>query len=441
MIQPKSAMLVAILALSIILLTSCALFDPLKEIGGALRDPLDSLISEASQALDPGRDTELTPASGNQSGQGSTLEPDSDAQSPSESTESASISLPSQPDAAFDEQVVQLIRSALEKYQDKVVLDPVLSRYRFEEAQSDILIDRVYDLYEQVFRDGPQLFWLDGSARITYSILQTQQPTFSAMTLEMGFSDGFSSAAPEVLRDRQQAMLAKAGSIAALARQHAETWRQLQAVHDILIQNIVYDTSLNQANNNAASALLDNLTLCQGYAQSFQIIARELGFTVTLVTGVSDGVDHAWNLIWLDGQPYHIDVTHDDPVPDGGERGAVSHVHFLRSDSQMQMTHTWAFDDYPAAPVDGAHYYRQTNRVVSSRDELNSRVADFVASADLEDDRPDHLELLYDGDDMPDKATLEELLIQNLRQKPGLRSIVYRALTDKQIVTLELLTN
>jgi hypothetical protein len=91
--------------------------------------------------------------------------------------------------------------------------------------------------------------------------------------------------------------------------------------------------------------------------------------------------------------------------------------------------------------VDGAHYYRQTNRVVSSRDELNSRVADFVASADLEDDRPDHLELLYDGDDMPDKATLEELLIQNLRQKPGLRSIVYRALTDKQIVTLELLTN
>jgi transglutaminase-like putative cysteine protease len=261
------------------------------------------------------------------------------------------------------------------------------------------------------------------------------------MTLEMGFSDGFSSAAPEVLRDRQQAMLAKAGSIAALARQHAEPWRQLQAVHDILIQNIVYDTSLNQANNNAASALLDNLTLCQGYAQSFQIIARELGFTVTLVTGVSDGVDHAWNLIWLDGQPYHIDVTHDDPVPDGGERGAVSHVHFLRSDSQMQMTHTWAFDDYPAAPVDGAHYYRQTNRVVSSRDELNSRVADFVASADLEDDRPDHLELLYDGDDMPDKATLEELLIQNLRQKPGLRSIVYRALTDKQIVTLELLTN
>ncbi len=96
------------------------------------------------------------------------------------------------------------------------------------------------------------------------------------MTLEMGYTPGYADASSETLKTRQTALLAEADRIAALAYQAPTHWQQLQIVHDHLIRNTVYDTTLDQTTNNAASALLDHLTLCQGYAQSFQLITQKL---------------------------------------------------------------------------------------------------------------------------------------------------------------------
>ena len=44
-------------------------------------------------------------------------------------------------------------------------------------------------------------------------------------------------------------------------------------------------------------------------------------------------MNHAWNLIKIDGEWYHIDVTWDDPTPD--LLGRVNHVFFLISDDAI----------------------------------------------------------------------------------------------------------
>lgn len=435
----RVSLLLLVLILQLTFLTSCAtiqqVISNLVDRGGTVSDrPGDS-----SQASDPD-------ILANES----TLSADEDSQLPStkiietrkpvSSTSKAPASATPAPlDDAFDERVTALIKGALDQYHEKAILDSAITQYQYLESQSDELIARIYDLYEDFYRKNPQYFWLDGSARITYSILETEQPTFSALTLEMGFSSGFSGASAGILKSRQEALLNESRKIADEARRFSEPWRQLLYVHDNLVQNLVYDTTLNQVHNNAASALLDHLTLCQGYAQSFQLITQALGFKVILITGTADNIDHAWNLVWLDGLPYHVDVTHDDPVPDGGSNDLVSHVHFLRSDAMMRQTHVWIAEDYPAVETDGAQFYRLQGLVAASRDELDSLIGTFADDADLSDSQPEKLELLYIGTDEPDKAAAEEILISHLRQKPGVRSIVYRVSVDKNVISLELL--
>ena len=427
------AALVVLLLAGILLLSACSTVDRLQNDLAGLKEPVSDLLDNSSKALE----SAIKPADTTAAGL-----PDSQqkAEPPQATTSDQPIS--SQKTEAgvdFDELVTALIKDALDNYRNKAVLDAAMVRYRFTESQSDELITRIYDLYEQVFRQNPQYYWLDGSARITYSILQTNEPTFSALTLEMGFTPGFADATPQTLKMRQEQLLQAARDIAGQAADAGEPWQQLLAVHDILVRSIVYDSTLNQETNNAASALLDQITLCQGYAQSFQLIAQALGFEVSLITGSSENVDHAWNLVWLDGQPYHVDVTHDDPVPDGGPEDLVSHVHFLRSDAQMQNTHIWVTENYPEAGLDGAHYFRRQGLEVATQDELDARIGSFVAEADLQDDQPNRLELLYIGADLPSKATIEDLMISYLRQRSGVRSIVYRTSVDKSVVTLELL--
>ena len=393
-----------------------------------IREPVEQILTDSSSALEsaaekfPAKTTSSSPET-------STTRTESPILDTTRAT-------PSQP---FDEIVTTAIRAALDHYQHKVILDEAVTQYTFTEDQTDELIERVYTLYDQVFRENAQYFWLDGSARIEYSILQTQTPTFNAMTLEMGYTPGYAAASSETLKTRQTALLSEAGRIAALANQAPTPWQQLQTVHDHLILNTVYDTTLDQTTNNAASALLDHLTLCQGYAQSFQLITQKLGIPVTLITGSSEGVDHAWNLVWLDGQPYHIDVTHDDPVPDGGPNDQPTHINFLRSDERMRQTHTWNADDYPSATSDGAHYYRQQDLTDATLDELDARIAHFVSQADFTDSQPDLLEILYLGDDLPTKTTVEDLLINQLRAKTNLRTITYRVTIEKAIISLEVL--
>ena len=61
------------------------------------------------------------------------------------------------------------------------------------------------------------------------------------------------------------------------------------------------------------------------------------------------GGPHAWNLVKVDEQWYHLDITWNDPVPDQGER--VHYQYFLISDEKLSNDHEWIKSDYPKTAV------------------------------------------------------------------------------------------
>lgn len=118
------------------------------------------------------------------------------------------------------------------------------------------------------------------------------------------------------------------------------------AVHDYLALNCEYDYERYLQNNvpeishSAYGALVNRVAVCDGYADAFAyLMEEELGIPCDVVS--SSSMAHAWNMVSIDGNWYHVDVTWDDPTRDS--LGLVKHNYFLLGDmaiSSGQSPHT-----------------------------------------------------------------------------------------------------
>lgn len=110
------------------------------------------------------------------------------------------------------------------------------------------------------------------------------------------------------------------------------------ALHDYLAVNCEYDYTNLKADTlpdevfNTYGVFVNRSAVCQGYALAYKYLLNQVGIECHMVT--SDAMNHAWNLIKLDGQYYQVDVTWDDPVWD--IVGRASHSYMFCSDAVFQ---------------------------------------------------------------------------------------------------------
>ncbi len=124
-----------------------------------------------------------------------------------------------------------------------------------------------------------------------------------------------------------------------------------------LIDGVTYslheDQSINATSmtHTLQGAFNENQTIvCDGYAKSFMYLMNIVGVPTHLVLGTSvdatgESVGHAWNLIKIQGEYYHVDSTWTDQ---GLELlGFYSYIN--EQDSYMAKDHTWDKSQYPKA--------------------------------------------------------------------------------------------
>ena len=103
-------------------------------------------------------------------------------------------------------------------------------------------------------------------------------------------------------------------------------------LHDYLVLHTKYDLGhqINPDSEGITSydIICNNAGVCQGYAQAYNDLLRRAGVESIMVS--SDDMNHAWNMVKIDDNWYHVDVTWDDPVPD--YEGKVKHTYFMMSD-------------------------------------------------------------------------------------------------------------
>ena len=122
---------------------------------------------------------------------------------------------------------------------------------------------------------------------------------------------------------------------------------KVKFVNDYIVQHTVYSDVANASPHSAYAILFEGKGVCQGYALLAYKMLTELGLEAMYITGEVYTGGHAWNLVKVDGQWYHLDTTWNDPLPDRGL--GVRYDYFLMNDMSMQKDHTWDIAKYPRA--------------------------------------------------------------------------------------------
>ncbi len=152
------------------------------------------------------------------------------------------------------------------------------------------------------------------------------------------------------------------------------------ALHDYLVRHCTYSEAEDWPSESdvfrAYGALVNGEAVCNGYAEALQILFTCAGISSKFVIGMAGDVEHAWNLVELDGKWYHLDATWDDPLPDQGE--TVIHTYVNLSDEEISVAHTWNREDYPKAESEDMNYYRKTNTYFQSFEEYKEQAYDAL---------------------------------------------------------------
>ena len=100
-------------------------------------------------------------------------------------------------------------------------------------------------------------------------------------------------------------------------------------LHDYMCANYHYD--LTYSDYYPGILVTEGSGVCQSYAYLFQYVMLRQG--VICYTTESGTMNHAWNILELNGKTYHMDVTWDDPILD--DYGLARHRYFLLSDEKI----------------------------------------------------------------------------------------------------------
>ena len=230
----------------------------------------------------------------------------------------------------------------------------------------------LHKLMTAINRDNPHLFYVDFSYG-EYSELFSQ-------TIELRYV--YDKDETAVLTEKIKKVCKKI-----LSRVSGQTdYEKELSLHDILVNNIVYD---NVAKNNLekyrfrSNTILGPLfyktAVCEGIAKTFKFLLNALDIKCIIACGKAKGetennsksdIKHAWNIVKIDGQPYHIDLTWDINLSD---KNMVRHDYFNLSDDDISVNHE-IIPDLPQCLSDDENYYYKNGLIVENKSDLRGIV-------------------------------------------------------------------
>jgi len=190
-------------------------------------------------------------------------------------------------------------------------------------------------------------------------------------------------------------------------------------IHDYLVKNISYgypddDRAADGDAFTTYGALVRGKCVCNGYSEAMKLLCDLSGIDCKMITGTAGGENHAWNLVKLDDQWYHTDVTWDDPSPD--VPGRVLYTYFNVEETAIDKSHSWDDEWYLTADGKEYNYFRQTKKYCRNYQEFRNRCEDELE----EKGSPENLQYLVKD---YDKDTYNEESLQFIMKYSGAGSL------------------
>lgn len=115
---------------------------------------------------------------------------------------------------------------------------------------------------------------------------------------------------------------------------------QERAFHALEYLTSSCELSDNRLDNTAYSALVQRSANSEGLAFAYVALCRQLNLDCRIVYGQQDWHEHCWNIVKVDGNYYHVDVS--SAISSGDFESS-----FLQSDEGFWGTYRWDVASYP----------------------------------------------------------------------------------------------
>ena len=141
-------------------------------------------------------------------------------------------------------------------------------------------------------------------------------------------------------QNAQKIFQTETGKIVALVDADWSESKKAIFLHDYICTHFEYDTSYSIYD--AYQFLTKKKGVCQAYTLLYSYLLGQVGIESTVAESTAMG--HIWNVVRINNNWYHVDVTWDDPTLD--IIGRAQHNNFLKSDSAIvnastQKHHDW----------------------------------------------------------------------------------------------------
>ena len=186
--------------------------------------------------------------------------------------------------------------------------------------------DEFYNAYQALLNSHPEMFFVSGG----YSYYSGKYVT--SILPKYNYSG-------QELKNMQAIYEEGVSKVVSYARSAKTTVGRLLRANDYLCANFEYDTSYKIYSPELF--FKNSKGVCQAYMLVYRAVLNEFGISNIAVT--SQAMNHTWNMVYLDGSWYHIDVTWNDPISDVPLR--ATHNHFLLSDAGIKNSGHYSWND------------------------------------------------------------------------------------------------
>ena len=232
--------------------------------------------------------------------------------------------------------------------QEQALYDTILPALQAQEDAVEGLwadADAIGRAVQAIDRDHPELFWFSGTGQIETTYFG--ETPLSAVYRPVYTMDEAERAGTQATIDAW--VTDHLGWLPA----DATDYEKVRAVYDEIVAFADY---ADVPDNSIVNVLVEGRGLCGCYAKTTQYLLERLGVDCAYISGTGHGESHAWDLVWIDGDPVWVDTTWGDPVPTGSETipGPV-YDYFCITTADLLRDHT--IDDTVPVPVCTAERY------------------------------------------------------------------------------------
>ena len=231
------------------------------------------------------------------------------------------------------------------------------------------------EINRAIIYDNPYLFYYSGLISVRYL-----SPNEVQINLSFDFDQRESDELKKKLKEQTAAFLK---SIKLSDKTEEE---RVRAIHDLLASKVIYDRNNIDTNgmdrseeykyaHSILGVMLNKKAVCEGIAKAFKYLLNVIDIGCIVVTGAvlhssffisGTDINHAWNLVKIEGDNYYTDVTWDIAEVNNNH---ISYNYYNLTEYQIRKDH-FEFEGFPTCTSTRYNFFSLTGTIMDSEEML-----------------------------------------------------------------------